>query len=150
MINIIIINWNRIDLLEECLQSLEKQTCKDFDITVVDNGSKDPSVKFLRANYPNVKLIALVENRGFSIANNIAIRQSLSNYIVLLNNDAVADPEWIEKLLMAAERNQDAGFFASSILDYKNRDKIDAAGDIFLTYGIAEKRGNGQKLSKYF
>jgi GT2 family glycosyltransferase len=83
--------------IEECLDGLNKQTCKDFSIIIVDNASYDGSLELVQNNYPEVKTIALPENLGFTAANNIAIKSVNTEYVALLNNDAVPDPLWLEK-----------------------------------------------------
>ncbi len=71
-------------------------------------------------NYPEVKTIALPENLSFAAANNIAIKSVNTEYVALLNNDAVPHPLWLEKLLEALKHNPDAGFAASKMLFYHN------------------------------
>jgi GT2 family glycosyltransferase len=64
----------------------------------VDNGSNDGSIDFVIRNYPEVKTIALSKNVGFSVANNIAIKTVKTEYVALLNNDAVAHPLWLQRV----------------------------------------------------
>lgn len=150
MISVIIVNWNKKDLLNNCLKSLLAQTHKDFEVIVVDNGSSDGSVELVKKGYPDARLICLAENKGFSIGNNIGIKSSTSEYIALLNNDMEAHPEWLQSLYAALTGNPGIGFCASRILDYKNREIIDSAGDIFYPFGLGKKRGNLQKDSRAF
>jgi GT2 family glycosyltransferase len=100
----IVLNCNGRELLRPCLQSLAKQRYQEFETVVVDNGSTDGSLAMLAQDFPRVRVIALKENRGFSIANNIAIRDALRRgfeYILLLNNDTVLDAPCIGELLAA-------------------------------------------------
>ena len=120
MISVIIVNWNKADLLDNCLKSLQKQTYKDFEVIVVDNGSTDGSVDLIKKVYPEVRLILLPENRGFSIGNNTGIKNSTSEYIALLNNDAEAHPEWLERMYLALKSNPNIGFCTSKILNYRD------------------------------
>jgi len=149
MLSIIIVNWNGKHHLKECFDSLRVQTSKDFEIVMVDNGSKDGSVEFIRENYPEVRLIELDYNSGFSQGNNIGIKESKGEFIVLLNNDTKVVPEWVESLLDAFERYPDAGLCASKIVYYSNPELIDSAGDGFAVCGVAFKRGHLQEESKY-
>lgn len=148
MISVIIVNWNKKELLDNCLKSLLAQTHKDFEIIVVDNGSTDGSAELVKKVYPQARLICLAENKGFSIGNNIGIKSSAGEYIALLNNDMEARPEWLQSLYAALIGNPGIGFYASKILDYKNREIIDSAGDIFYPFGLGKKRGNLQKDSR--
>lgn len=150
MISIIIVNWNKRNLLDNCLKSLQAQTYKDFEIIVVDNGSTDGSTVLVKNIYPKVKLIPLSENKGFATGNNIGIRNTVAEYIALLNNDMEAHPKWLERISLALQKSQNIGFCASKILNYNDRNTIDSAGDIFYAFGIARKRGHIQKDNEEF
>jgi len=87
-IAIIIVNWNTKDLLRACLESIYKYPPHvDFEVIVVDNASTDGSPEMVKAEFPQVVLIQNEENVGFAKANNQAIRQSESNFVLLLNSD---------------------------------------------------------------
>ena len=150
MISVIIVNWNKKDLLNNCLRSLLRQTYKDFETIVVDNGSTDGSVELVKKDYPMVRPICLDENKGFSTGNNTGIKNSTSEYIALLNNDMEVDPQWLQRLYRAIKETPKIGFCASKILNYKDRSVIDAAGDIFYAFGLARKRGHMQKDNEEF
>ena len=109
--SIIIVNWNGKKFLAKCLESLRQQAYRHFSIILVDNGSID----FVIRNYPEVKTIALPRNVGFSVANNIAIKAVKTEYVALLNNDAVAHPLWLQTLIGALEAYPEAGFAASKM-----------------------------------
>ena len=145
LVTIIIPNWNGRHLLGTCLDSLRRQTFRDFETIVVDNGSSDGSVEFLRENYPEVRLIALEDNRGFSAAVNRGIREARGEYIALLNNDTEADPRWLEELVKALDSHPEVGLCASKMIDFHKRTLIDRAGDCFTIYGLAIKRGAGER-----
>ena len=136
-------------MLSECLESLKKQTFTFFSTILVDNGSTDGSVDFVKRKFPEVRIIALSENLGFSVANNIAIRTIDSKYLALLNNDAVADPFWLKNLVAALESAPEAGLAASKILLYEERDTIDRAGDSYTTAGTGFLRGRGASAAEY-
>ncbi len=90
MVTVIVVNWNGRALIGDCLDSLKAQTFRKFSIIVVDNGSVDDSQSLIRSRYPEVRLIALDENRGFCEANNLALTQVNTPYAALLNNDGIA------------------------------------------------------------
>ena len=104
-VTIIIPNYNGCHFMEPCLASLKKQTFKDYGILVVDNASTDGSVEFVKENYPEIEVIALKENYGFSKAVNIGIRRSRTPYVILLNNDTTADPHYLEEMVKAIEQS---------------------------------------------
>ena len=109
MIAVIVINWNGINFIQKCLDGLRGQTCRNYSIIMVDNGSDDGSLELVHSKYPEVRTIALSDNMGFAVANNIAIKSMDIDYIALINNDAVPHPEWLENLQKALEINPDAG-----------------------------------------
>ncbi|RWX43884.1 Glycosyl transferase family 2, partial [Candidatus Electrothrix marina] len=90
-VNLIIPNWNGLRFLPVCLTSIEQQNFISLQITVVDNGSHDGSLEYLRENHPQVRVIALPENRGFSAAVNQGILSSTAPFVFLLNNDTELD-----------------------------------------------------------
>ncbi len=92
-ISTIIVNYNGCQYLDDCLSSLARQTCQDFETILVDNGSSDGSVHFIQENYPEVRLIKNETNRGFCGGNNDGISAARGDFVFLLNNDTVIDPE---------------------------------------------------------
>ncbi|MBT8338514.1 MAG: glycosyltransferase family 2 protein [Desulfatitalea sp.] len=141
MIDIIIPNWNGKKLLEICLASLAKQDCKDFTITVVDNGSSDDSLGFLENCYPEIQVISFSENRGFSVAVNEGIKATENPWVFLLNNDIEVENDCITQLKKACINNRKYDFFALKMIDYYHRDKIDGAGDAVLRAGVGYRIG---------
>lgn len=100
MLSILIINWNTKELLLNCLTSIYRNLSKlNFEVWVVDNNSNDGSVPIIQANFPGVNLITNSENLGFAKANNMAIRESNSKYILLLNPDTLILNDSIKKLI---------------------------------------------------
>jgi len=149
LISAIIVNWNRRKFLPECLESLRRQTYQLFSITVVDNGSNDGSVDFVAENYPEVNTIALPKNLGFSSGKNIALETVQSEYVALLNNDAVSHPLWLRTLVEALEEHPEAGFAASKMLFYDNPGIIDRAGDAYTRAGTGLLQGRGMMADSY-
>lgn len=150
LVTVIIVNLNGENLLKECLEGIKSQSFNKYEIIVVDNGSKDNSVEFVSTNFPDVKLISLDKNYGFAKANNIAIEACRSKYVALINNDAIADQNWLEYLVDALEKNPQAGFAASKMMNFNIPDTIDRAGDGYSIAGAGVIRGRGGKTSKYY
>jgi hypothetical protein len=129
---------------------LRSQSFKDFEIILVDNGSEDGSVEFIKNDYSEVTIIALKENTGFSKAVNIGIKKAQGKYIALLNNDTEVHPDWLKNLKLAAEKYPQYYFFASKILCFDKRNTIDSAGDGIYVNGRAYRRGHYQKNGPEF
>src|SRR5665811_22579 len=114
---VVIPNWNGLDWLAECLDSLAAQT-QPHRVVVVDNGSSDGSKELVCDEYPQIHLIARDRNYGFVGGVNPGIKYALAqkaDYVVLFNNDAVADPTWLSELVKTAEAYPKAGIILSLI-----------------------------------
>ncbi len=148
MISIVIPNYNGVQHLKVCFESLRNQTCKDFRCVLVDNNSSDDSVQFTGEKYPEVEIIRLNYNTGFAKAVNEGIKHSLENesikYILLLNNDIECDPNFLEEMLKGF-KSEEVGSVACKMLNYFNRDLIDDAGDFIKKRGSPYPRGFGEK-----
>ena len=130
---IIILNWNGGNMLEECINSIGKNTPKIYKLFIVDNGSKDDSLKFLKNN-KEVVLIKNKENKGFVTGNNQATNAAFEDnpdldYILLLNNDTKVTKNWIQPLIDTIEQDQKIGVVGPRQLDYAGN-KVNAAGNI--------------------
>lgn len=132
-------------LLPACLDSLRAQTYRDFEVLVVDNASTDDTVGVVRRAYPEVRLISLSENRGFTGAVNAGIAQSRGSLIALLNQDVEADPYWLEEIARVAHAHPEAGAIACKIMLYDQRDHFHSAGDGYRRDGIPVNRGVWEK-----
>jgi GT2 family glycosyltransferase len=147
MISVVVVNWNGKKYLETCLGSLFNQSLnkEEYEVILVDNASTDGSVKFVKENFPLVRVIELNENVGFSKGNNIGVSNSIGELIAFLNNDTEVNKDWLYELKKAADEHPEASFFASKILFFDKRDIIDSAGDFFSLKGYGYKRGHGEK-----
>lgn len=141
MISVIIPNLNGRIYLDPCLRSLRRQSHKDFETILVDNGSEDGSVQWVEHNFPEVRVVRFDSNKGFSVAVNAGIRASTGEYIALLNNDTEADPNWLLELKRALDLEEEVGFCASKVLFYDRRDLINSAGDVVTASGYAWNLG---------
>jgi GT2 family glycosyltransferase len=119
---IIILNWNGKELLKDCLSSLFKLTdYPNYKVIVVDNGSTDGSVEFVKKNFPKAEVLALDKNYGFSKGNNIGIKYALKKYkpkyILLLNNDTkIIQKDWLTKLVETAESDEKIGIVGCNLI----------------------------------
>ncbi len=145
---VVIPNYNGRDYLRDCLTSLLEGSVVPA-IIVVDNGSADESTAMVKDEFPMVKLIALPENCGFSAAVNIGIRAAGTEYVFLLNNDTVVLKDTIEELEAAMERHPNAFSVAAKMLQMKNPELIDSAGDFYCALGWAFARGKDRKTEAF-
>jgi GT2 family glycosyltransferase len=127
-VSIIIVNWNGLAHLPDCLDSLAAQTFRDFEVVLVDNGSEDGSVPFVTEQYPWVKVVPLPENTGFASGNNCGFEHSGGKYIVTLNNDTRVETDWLEILVKTADANPRAGMVGCRICSFADPDIIDSIG----------------------
>jgi len=147
---VVVVTWNRRDLLRSCLQSLTRQDVNQpFEVVVIDNGSDDGSPDMLLEEYGNttrfsLRLIRNPENRGFCAANNQGFAASDSEFVALLNNDAEAEPSWLKKLATAFDGRPDVGMAASKILVQEDPRRIDKAGHLIYPDGQNRGRGSGE------
>lgn len=130
-VSIIVLNWNGMHHLKECLDSLLAIDYQKYKVVVVDNGSKDRSVEFVKSHYPNVHLIRNEKNLGFSEGNNVGIRFALSqgaDYVVLLNNDARVEPDLLTHLIQRGEEEKDIGVLGGKVLMFFDPRIINSTG----------------------
>ncbi len=144
-----VVNWNRRELLDRCLDSLARQRCPRFEVVLVDNGSTDGSVEMAQAQYRQHPAFSLIvirnhENFGFCKANNQGIERAQGEFIALLNNDAEAEPDWLASLLGAFDGRPEVGMAASKILVYEDPDVIDKVGHQIYLDGQNWGRGHGE------
>jgi GT2 family glycosyltransferase len=126
--SIVIPTWNGAGLLRSALRSLRAQTLRDFETIVVDNGSNDGTAALLREEFPEVVVVAFPENRGFAVAINAGLRVARGAYVMLLNNDAEAEPRWLEALVAVLDARPEAGSVASKMLTARDPGIVDSAG----------------------
>lgn len=145
-VTVIIVNWNSGAWLARAVAALGLQTCRDFRLLVVDNASSDDSVARARAENVPFDLLAQKSNTGFAAANNRAAAQAESEWLALLNPDAVPAPDWLERLLAAATAHPEFDFFGSRQMMTDAADHLDGIGDDYHISGMARRRGRGRRL----
>lgn len=148
-VTIIIPNYNGKHFLQPCLESLSKQSYREFDLIVVDNHSTDGSVQFMKEYYPKVKIIALDRNRGFSAAVNTGIRHATTPYVILLNNDTTVDSHFVAELLRTIRKSPRIFSVSSKMIQMYQPELIDSAGDLYTLAGWGICRGTGRPVSNY-
>jgi GT2 family glycosyltransferase len=144
---VVVVNWNRGELLRACLESLALQIFPRLEVVLVDNGSSDGSADMAESEFAGrlaLKVIRSPVNLGFCAGNNRGIEACAGDLIALLNNDAVAHPNWIAELEAIFHRSPEIGMAASKILVYEDPTRIDKAGHLIYLDGQNRGRGSGQ------
>jgi len=126
--------------LEECLDSLARQDLRAFETIVIDNSGRGAAARCQR---PGVRVIHNAHNAGFGTAVNQALAASSSRYLAVLNDDAVAHPEWLGALVRAMERRPDAGMGASQVRFF-GEPRLDSAAMLVAPDGSSKQRGHGK------
>lgn len=143
-ISVIIVNWNGKRFLPECLSAMRRQTFTDFETILVDNGSTDGSFDFIRAEFPEVRLLALPDNLGFTGGNIAGYELAAGNLIVLLNNDTEAHSAWLDQIHQASLAYPKTGSFASKMMYFDDRQRIENCGFNVSPAGTTAELGRDQ------
>jgi len=144
-ISVVIPNWNGRWWLGGCLDSLHQQSVEPAEVILVDDGSTDGSVDFVRQHYPEVRIIALPDNRGFCQTINVGIRRATQEALLLLNNDARLHPACLQVLTRALGEFPEADFFALRILRADGK-TLESAGAGVNSGGRLFPRGFGTRF----
>ena len=144
---IIIPNYNGLSFMEPCFESLKEQTVRDFKVLVVDNGSTDGSVEWLKEH--RIPSIFLKENTGFSGAVNTGIRAADTPYVLLLNNDTRVEPGFVAAMERAMDQSPKIFSVSSRMIQMYHPELLDDAGDMYSILGWAYQRGVGRSVNLY-
>lgn len=142
--SIVIPNLNGRRFLGPCLDAVAAQTDADFEAIVVDNGSDDGSVAFVRERFPHVRVVALGRNHGFAGAMNAGIAASEGELVAFLNNDAEPQPAWLDELRRCLERHPRTAAATAKLLSSEAQGRLDGAGDGLTPSFLPFVRGHGQ------
>lgn len=147
-VTVIIPNYNGKRLLENCIRTLERQTCPDFHLLIVDNGSTDGSGD-VTSEKLSMEWIFLKKNTGFCGAVNVGIAHTRTPFFILLNNDTEAEEHFIAEMLAGIRKSERLFSCSAQMLDYQRRELLDNAGDYYTAFGWALARGKGRPAARY-
>lgn len=117
-LSIVIICWNDLKVIGDCLRSIFEQTRGiDFEVIVSDNGSSDGSIDYIRKNFPKVRIVENGANLGFAKGNNAGIKVAQGDYVLILNPDTIIRDRALEKLVAFAGNHPEAGTFGCRVLN---------------------------------
>ena len=148
---VVVVNFNGGGMIRDCLESLRRQTLRGFRTLVVDNASTDGSADEVERAFPDVRLIRSPVNLGFAAGNNLAIAEAgAARWVALLNPDAVAREDWLERLLEAAERHPAFSMFGCRMLADVRGERLDGVGDAYHVCGLPWRVGHGAPAAGRF
>ena len=130
-VSVVIINWNGMRWLDECLKSITSQTYPHFEVIVVDNASQDGSIEFISQHYPEIFLIKNTKNEGFAKGNNLALPHAKGELILLLNNDTTCPNNFIELFVESFQKIPKVGAAQSKIIKMSDPTKLDSCGSFW-------------------
>jgi len=127
-LSICIVTWNSMKFIQDCLESIFKQSIwfgDNFDIkiavNIVDNGSQDETVSFIRKNYPQAHILKNINNLGFCKPYNQAIKMHQTDWVLIMNPDVILEKDFLEKILLVAKNSKsETGAFGGKILKVEN------------------------------
>jgi hypothetical protein len=125
---VVIVHWNRKNLLEQFLPAVVNSTYPNLEIVIADNHSTDNSLEYVKANFPQVKIVENDDNYGYAGGYNHALKYVSADYYVLLNNDIEVTNNWIEPVIEAMEFDKQLAACQPKMLDYKNKNQFEYAG----------------------
>ena len=150
-VTVVIPNYNGEKYLKGCLDSIApsvQNAAITYDIIVVDDASTDSSREIVKS-YPDVKMIEQKENGGFSASVNAGIKASETPYVLLLNNDTIAKPGFVQNLYNAIKKNNKCFSVSASMRTWDDENIIDSAGDIYCALGWSRARGRGKSAAGF-
>lgn len=131
-------------MLLRCLESIRAQSLQPSQVIVIDNASSDGSAVAVAKAFPEFTIVTLTENRGFAAANNYAVKiADECEWLALLNPDAYAAQNWLEKLFDAALLNSEFSVFGTRMLMDNDSSLLDGVGDVYHISGLAWRKGHG-------
>jgi hypothetical protein len=134
---VLVLNYNGVGWLKLCLPSLFRTEFENLEIWVIDNGSSDGSVDFVRTTYPNVKILRFEQNLGFAEAYNRAVKPLQTDYVILLNNDvAILDAGWIDRLLETARADNRIAGVQCKLVSMNEQTSLDSVGGMGIKYWL--------------
>ncbi len=152
LVSIIIINFNGLNYLKDCFESLEKVNYPNWEVIVVDNGSCDGSIEFLNRykNFKSLKVVRNSSNLGFAKPNNQGYRVAKGKYVLLLNNDTRVNPDFLGKPVEILNNNKKIGVIQPKIFLMEKPGYLDNTGSFMTKTGFLVHEGYLEKDSKIF
>lgn len=149
-VSIIVLYFNEPKLTIDCLASLQAINYPRYEIIVVDNGSALDIAKSVKKQFPRVTVLRNEKNEGYAEGNNIGYKKATGEYILLLNNDAIVEKNFLNPLVNALEKDKHIAGVQPKILQYPHKEMIDSVGSYFMYSGFLYHFGhNKEDQEKY-
>jgi GT2 family glycosyltransferase len=142
-VSIIILNYNDIQHIQKCLESVFNTTGCNFEVILIDNGSTDGSSLICKKKFPDIRLFQNEKNIAMA-GRNIGIDNAKGEYVVFLDSDATVDPYWLQNFIKSYLHNG-PGLYQGKILQTDNPEIIGSSGNLLNIFGFGYARGNGEK-----
>jgi GT2 family glycosyltransferase len=150
LLTVAVLSYDGRRLLEVILPSLAGQGFRDFEVVVVDNGSRDDTVAWLGEAWPEVEIVSLPENVGVTAALNVCARAGRGELVGLFNNDLELEPDCLGEMVAGLREHPDTGWVGAKLRDFERRELLDGAGDVFTWAATGGRRGHGERdLGQY-
>jgi hypothetical protein len=134
-LSVLLVNYNGAELLKDCVASLQRTRAHRYQVIVVDNDSTDQSLEFL-SKVPWVKVVRSRCNRGFAGGNNLGLKECQGDYVLLLNNDTIVTPGFLESLCEHLDRNPHVGAVQGKMVLPRYGNSLDVCGSFFTALGL--------------
>jgi GT2 family glycosyltransferase len=145
LLTVAVLSYDGRHLLEVILPSLARQSMRDFEVVVVDNGSRDDTRAWLAEHWPHVQVLALAQNVGVTAALNVCASAGRGELVGLFNNDLELEPDCLAELVRALRDHPHAGWAGAKLRDFHQRELLDGAGDVFTWAATGGRRGHGER-----
>jgi GT2 family glycosyltransferase len=145
LLTVAVLSYDGRHLLEVILPSLARQRFRDFEVVVVDNGSRDGTLAWLDEHWPEVEVVSLAQNVGVTAALNVCARAGRGELVGLFNNDMEIDADCLGELVSSLREHPEAGWAGAKLRDFEQRDLLDGAGDVFTWAATGGRRGHGER-----
>jgi GT2 family glycosyltransferase len=143
LVSVVIVNYNGAEFIYNCIKSVLCSQYKNIEIIIVDNMSSDKSLDIVRISFPDrrIKVIRNYKNFGYAGGTNIGYKNSIGQYIVLLNVDTIVHPNWLDKILPVMISDTTIGAVQPKLLSLDDYNTYDSAGDYIDFFGFSFRRG---------
>ena len=142
-VSIVILNYNGVEYIEKCLESVYRTLGCNFEVILIDNASTDGSQLICKQKFPQIRLFENNVNLAMA-GRNIGIDNALGKYIVFLDSDATVHPNWLQNLIKSYLSHGE-GLYQGKILEMNKADVVVSSGNLLNIFGFGYARGNGEK-----
>jgi len=150
-VSVVVLNYNGKRHLKGCFKSLlnSHYPKEKFEVLMVDNNSSDDSIEYTRKNFPDVKILPLDKDYGYSGGMNRGVDAAKGEYLILLNNDTVVEKEWLIELINVIKDDKKIGVCTAKILNYSKPNLVNCVGGFMSVFGVSGSLGENEREKKY-